>query len=102
MYFNRRNEIVKINGVKMGDDLDFRGPFALDNAHNQVFEGLKAANRLNAVTLAGLKDHAKYFAWVLPGVSSVWLWRMLSRCFWINPIMLLHKSDNLLNQIGRI
>eukprot|EP00667_Euglena_gracilis_P000041 EG_transcript_41 len=66
VFFDRRGEMVKINGVKVGRDLKLIGPFPLMGRpkHLQVFEKLKAAGRLNAVTLAGIP--AKNFAWVLP------------------------------------
>lgn len=72
MYFDRWGSVVKINGVKLGSDLDFRGPFPLNALNGQeVYAKLKAANRLTTVTLAGLKDHAKKFAWVLPGTPQI-------------------------------
>ena len=69
VYFDKNDEIVKINGIKVGADLCFTGPFALNgNAKRlEAFEAIQSANRLNNVTLTALKGHISKFGWVLPG-----------------------------------
>ena len=69
VYFDENDDIVKINGIKVGADLDFTGPYALagDEKRMRAFAAIQAADRLKVVTLTALKPHMQRFGWVLPG-----------------------------------
>ena len=66
---SRGVQVVKINGVKMGADLSFTGPFAVagDAKRWGAYERIQQADRLKVVTLTALKPHIQKFGWVLPG-----------------------------------